>query len=465
MTDVVSDIKRAKEASIGLSKLPTEVKDEALRAMADALDSHREGILAANSADLEQARGMLDRGEITGSMYKRLRIDDPKIDGMIAGIRDVIGLPDPVGEVMSALDLDEGLTLYQVRCPIGMLGMIFESRPDVVPQIMSLCLKSGNAVAFKGGREAFNSISELFRILRDAAVSKGVPGDAFVLLETRADIDVILGLDGYIDLLIPRGSNEFVRHIQDNTRIPVLGHAAGICHVYVDDAADQDMAEAVAMDSKVQYPAVCNAAETLLVSSAIADEFVPRMVSVYREAGVEVRGDARTCGLTGAIPATDEDWDTEYGDMIISVRVVDSLEEAVSFINAHGSHHTDAIVTSDPHRAAEFVASVDSADVFVNASTRFADGYRYGKGAEVGISTNKIHARGPVGMEGLMIYKYVLVGNGQVVKDYVGPGCRRFTHRPSDARYPFGGERCLSPGRPSWGRWAGSSSRSGRPPS
>lgn len=440
MTDVVSEIKRAKSASIPLSVLPTDVKNRALQAMADALDASRARILEANAKDLEQAKGMLDSGEISGSMYKRLKIDDSKIDGMMAGIRDVVSLPDPVGEVMSALDLDDGLTLYQIRCPIGMLGMIFESRPDVVPQIMSLCLKSGNAVAFKGGREASESIRVLFGILRDAAASAGVPADAFVLLETRADINVILDLDKYIDLLIPRGSNEFVRYIQENTRIPVLGHAAGICHVYVDDKADLDMAVQVALDSKVQYPAVCNAAETLLVSSAVAGEFLPRMVSAYRENGVEVRGDEATRRVVDVIPATAEDWDTEYGDLIISVKVVDSIQDAISFINAHGSHHTDAIITADVHRAAEFARSVDSADVFVNASTRFADGYRYGKGAEVGISTNKIHARGPVGMEGLMIYKYVLVGNGQVVKDYVGPGCKAFKHTPSEADYPYRGE-------------------------
>ena len=299
---------------------------------------------------------------------------------------------------------------------------------------------SGNAVAFKGGREAANSIRVLFTILRDAASTAGVSADAFVLLETRADINVILDLDRYIDLLIPRGSNEFVRYIQENTRIPVLGHAAGVCHVYIDEFADQDMAEAVALDSKVQYPAVCNATETLLVNSCIADVFVPRMVSVYEANGVEVRGDEKVCALTDAVPATAEDWDTEYGDLIISIKVVDSLAEAIDFINQHGSHHTDAIITEDIHRAAAFARSVDSADVFVNASTRFADGYRYGKGAEVGISTNKIHARGPVGMEGLMIYKYVLVGNGQVVKDYVGPGCRPFRHTPSDAEYPYRGE-------------------------
>ncbi len=438
MTDVVSEIKRAKTASIDLSVLSTEVKDRALEAMAGALDANRGRILDANSEDLDLASGMLSSGEISESMYKRLKIDDVKIDGMIAGIRDVIGLGDPVGETMSALDLDDGLTLYQIRCPIGMLGVIFESRPDVVPQIMSLCLKSGNAVAFKGGREAMNSIRVLFDILRDAAASAGAPKDAFVLMESRSDIDAILGLHEYIDLLIPRGSNAFVQYIQSHTMIPVLGHAAGICHVYVDSDADLDMAASVALDSKVQYPAVCNAAETLLVNSAVAEDFIPRMVSTFVENGVEVRGDGEVCSLASeAIPASEEDWDTEYGDLTISVKVVDSITEAIDFINSHGSHHTDAIITRNMVAASQFARMVDSADVFVNASTRFADGFRYGKGAEVGISTNKIHSRGPVGMEGLMIYKYVLIGDGQVVKDYVGKGCREFTHVPSDRKYPF----------------------------
>ena len=439
MSDIVSDIKRAKEASIPLSVLSTDVKNDALEAMAAALDSNRGRILEANAKDMDAAKVMLDAGEITGPMYKRLRLDDSKIDGMIAGIRDVIRLPDPVGEQMSALELDYGLTLYQIRCPLGMLGVIFESRPDVVPQIMSLCLKSGNAVAFKGGKEAANSIHTLFDILRGAASASGVPGDAFVLMESRSDIDTILGLHGYIDLLIPRGSNQFVQYIQSHTMIPVLGHAAGICHVYIDKEADLQQAAQVVLDSKIQYPAACNAAETLLVDSTVAQDFLPLMMRMFAENGVEVRGDERVRNIVQCKDVTEDDWDTEYGDLVISAKVVDSIEEAISFINGHGSHHTDAIMTTDMHRASVFARMVDSADVFVNASTRFADGFRFGKGAEVGISTNKIHSRGPVGMEGLMIYKYVLVGNGQVVKDYVGPGCRRFTHVPSDTDYPFRG--------------------------
>lgn len=440
MTDIIAEVKAAKTASILLSSVPTSRKDAALDAMANALDVAREDILRANAIDLEKGRRLVDSGEISASMYKRLAIDDSKIDGMIAGIRDVMSLGDPVGEVMSALDLDDGLTLYQIRCPIGMLGVIFESRPDVVPQIMSLCLKSGNGVAFKGGREASESIRTLFAILRDAASSAGIPAESFVLMESRDDINAILGLHDYIDLLIPRGSNDFVRYIQENTRIPVLGHAAGICHVYVDGDADLDMACSVVLDSKTQYPAVCNAAETLLVDSRMAGDFLPRMASLFEEKGVEMRGDPRTLEIISVKEAREEDWDTEYGDLTISIRIVDSIEEAIGFINSHGSHHTDAIVTRDMSRASRFVAGVDSADVFVNASTRFADGFRYGKGAEVGISTNKIHARGPVGMEGLMIYKYVLIGNGQVVRDYAGPGAKGFKHVPSSETYPFGGE-------------------------
>lgn len=441
MSDIVSDIRKAKKAAIDLSVIGTDIKNAALSRMIDELNRNRNKILEANELDIVAGQAMLDAGEITNSMFKRLKLDDSKIDGMIEGIKDVMVLPDPVGEQMSALELDDGLVLYQIRCPIGLIGVIFESRPDVVPQIMSLCLKSGNGVAFKGGKEAVNTIRVLFDILKDAASREGIPGDAFVLMESRSEVDTILSLNGLVDLLIPRGSNEFVRYIQTHTSIPVLGHAAGICHVYVDDKADLDTAYKVVLDSKIQYPAVCNATETLLVNSAVADRFLPCMLTMFSDNGVEVRGDERTAQYGACIPATDADWDTEYGDLIISVKVVDSLSEAVDFINTHGSHHTDAIITTDLNHASVFAKMVDSADVFINASTRFADGYRFGKGAEVGISTNKIHSRGPVGMEGLMIYKYVLIGHGQVVKDYVGPGCRKFKHTASDERYPFGDEQ------------------------
>lgn len=430
MSDVTQQIKDAKLAAIRLSALGTESKDAALNAMADALDRRRAEVLEANAKDMAKAEAMKAAGKLSGAMVKRLKVDGGKIDGMVAGIRDVIKLGDPVGETMSTMELDEGLTLYQIRCPIGMLGVIFESRPDVVPQIMSLCLKSGNAVAFKGGSEASESNKALFKILTEAVRGTDVPAEAFVLMETREDISAILSLDRYIDLLIPRGSNEFVRYIQENTKIPVLGHAAGVCHVYVDEHADMDIASAVVLDSKIQYPAVCNAMENLLVHSAVAGEFLPRIGRLFAENGVEMRVDARAGGIMKhlkTVKATTADWDTEYGDLVVAIAVVDSEDEAIAFINAHGSHHTDAIISDDKECQLRFARYVDSADVFINASTRFADGFRYGKGAEVGISTNKIHARGPVGMEGLMIYKYILVGNGQVVKDYAG-GSKKFTH-------------------------------------
>lgn len=428
MTDVISNIKDAKAESRRLAALPTPVKDSALSAMADALDASRSIILEANARDVENARSE-GLGKV---MLKRLLVDDSKIDSMIAGIRSVISLKDPVGDTLSTMELDDGLTLYQISCPIGLIGVIFESRPDVVPQIMSLCLKSGNGVVFKGGREATETNRALFTILRDS-VADIVPASSFVMIETREDVNAILGLNEYIDLLIPRGSNEFVRFIQQNTSIPVLGHAAGICHVYVDSDADMEMAWNVALDSKVQYPAVCNAMETLLVNADVADRFLPRMCQLLKDNNVEIRCDTRSMEfMDGAVPASEEDWDTEYNDYVLSVRVVDSVEDAVEFINTHGSHHTDAIITKDPVRIAYFVNNVDSADVFVNASTRFADGFRFGKGAEVGISTNKIHSRGPVGMEGLMIYKYVLIGEGQVVKDYVGNSARPYKHTVVD---------------------------------
>ncbi len=438
MNSVGPEVVRAKTAAIELSALDTSVKDAALSAMADALDRNRERILSANAKDMESAEESEKRGELSKSLVKRLMVTDSKIDGMIDGIKDVISLKDPVGETMSTLEMDEGLTLYQIRCPIGVIGVIFESRPDVVPQIMSLCLKSGNAVIFKGGMEASNSNEELFNILSEAAYGAGVPRGSFVLLRTREDVNAILAMDEYIDLLIPRGSNQFVKYIQSNTRIPVLGHAAGICHVYIDEYADIDKALKVTLDSKIQYPAVCNAVETLLVNSKIAEEFLPEMDSLLHENGVEIRADERCISvMEHAVRADDEDWDTEYNDLIISVKMVDSVREAIDFINKHGSHHTDAIVTENRESMIAFSKSVDSADVMINASTRFADGYRFGKGAEVGISTNKIHSRGPVGMEGLMIYKYVLVGDGQVVKDYVGPDSKRFTHVPVDKELRF----------------------------
>ncbi len=424
MTDLATSIRRAKDESRRLASLDTETKDRALEAMAAALASRKEEVIEANRKDIET------NPDVQGALLKRLTLNPDKVDAMVAGIRSVRTLKDPVGETMSALEMDDGLTLYQVRCPIGMIGVIFESRPEVVPQILALCVKSGNGVVFKGGREALESNRCIFRILMDA-VRDIIPTEAFVMLETREDVDSILKLTDCIDLLIPRGSNAFVRYIQQNTAIPVLGHSAGICHVYVDSKADMAKAYKVVLDSKLDYPAACNAAETLLVDASIAEGFLPEMDRLFKESGVEVRCDASSKRyMPSAVDADDSDWDTEYNDLIVSVRIVNGVGEAIDFINAHGSHHTDTIITEDREAMVRFYTEVDSADVFVNASTRFSDGYRFGKGAEIGISTNKIHSRGPVGMEGLMIYKYVIIGSGQTVKEYSGPNGKQYKHTP-----------------------------------
>jgi len=439
MADIRSNVADAKAAAIALSAKDTDTKNNALNAMADALNKRRKEVIDANAADMKAAEKMKAEGELTDAMVKRLKVDNDKIDGMIDGIKDVIKLKDPVGETMSTTELDDSLMLYQIRCPIGLIGVIFESRPDVVPQIMSLCLKSGNAVVFKGGREAANTNKALFNILSEAAYDKDIPKSVFCIMETREDISAILKMDEYIDLLIPRGSNEFVSYIQENTKIPVLGHAAGICHVYVDGDVDEEMALTVSLDSKIQYPAVCNAAETLLVNASVANSFLPRMTDLFIKSGVEVRADAESISIAGKDKGIKEanasDWDEEYNDMIISVKIVKSMDEAIDFINKHGSGHSDTIITNNMKNALKFTSLVDSSTVLVNASTRFPDGFRYGKGAEVGISTNKVHSRGPVGMEGLMIYKYILVGNGHVMKDYAGKNGKKFKHIVSDKEF------------------------------
>ncbi|MBE0524080.1 MAG: glutamate-5-semialdehyde dehydrogenase [Methanosarcinales archaeon] len=435
--DIITKVKAARSASIPLASVSGATKNRALTAMVSALDSNRDKIILANKKDLEAAKKLEEARKLSNALVKRLKVDDIKIDEMIAGIKDVIKFEDPVGKTLSALELDSGLELYQISCPIGLIGVIFESRPDVVPQIMSLCLKSGNATIFKGGSEAAHSNRTIFDVLVDATESiEGMPQGTCVLMETREEVNEILKLDDYISLLIPRGSNEFVKYIQDNTRIPVLGHSAGICHVYVDNEADLKKALDICYDAKVQYAAVCNAMETMLVHKDIADEFLPEIGKKFNDAGVELQCDEHSFELLSnmgflkaVLRATDEDWRTEYNDFILSIKIVDSLDEGIDHINKYGSHHTDAIVTESRTNAVRFIDLVDSSSVMWNASTRFSDGFRYGKGAEVGISTNKIHARGPVGMEGLLIYKYVLLGNGNKVEDYVGKNARKYTHR------------------------------------
>jgi glutamate-5-semialdehyde dehydrogenase len=421
---------QAKEASIQLAATPTETKNRALKAIADALNDNKNAIIEANKKDIERS----EKENLAAPLLKRLKFDESKIAEVIDGIESLIKLPDPVGETESALELDSGLELYRISCPIGVIGVIFESRPDALVQISTLCLKSGNSVLPKGGSEAMETNRILADIISTATEKAGIVPGWLQLLETRADVSEMLNLDDLIDLIIPRGSNVFVQYIMNNSNIPVLGHADGICHCYIDKGADPDMAVSIAADSKTQYVAVCNAAETLLVHADIAKSFLPAFKAEMDKQNVELKGCERTQKIISVDAATDEDWKTEYLDYILSIKIVDSIEQAIDHINRYGSGHTDAIVTNDKEAVQQFMNLVDSGNVFWNCSTRFSDGYRYGLGAEVGISTNKIHARGPVGLEGLLIYKYQLKGDGHIVADYSG-GTKKFTHRKIDKKF------------------------------
>ena len=418
----------AKSASIRLAAVETELKNKALSEIAKGIRQHTDAIISANKEDLSAA----ENDHLATPLLKRLKFDEGKIAQTIAGIESLMALDDPVGQTLSATELDTDLELYKVSCPIGVIGVVFESRPDALVQISTLCLKSGNAVLLKGGSEATRTNKILTEIIAEASEKAGLPKGWIQLLQTRQDVAEMLALDEYIDLVIPRGSNEFVRYIMNHTNIPVLGHADGICHVYVDGNADLEMAVDITVDSKCQYVAVCNAAETLLVDSGIAAQFLPMVKTALDERDVELRGCERTAAIIDVKPATEEDWSTEYLDTILSIKIVDGLEEAIEHINRFGSGHTDAIVTADKEKAERFMALVDSGSVFWNCSTRFNDGFRYNLGAEVGISTNKIHARGPVGLEGLLIYKWKLLGAGQIVADYSGPNAKKFTHKRLD---------------------------------
>jgi glutamate-5-semialdehyde dehydrogenase len=425
-------IRRARRAAHVLATLSGERRNEALLAAANAIEARAGEILAANEKDCAAAQQAVERGELSRAMFARLRTTERGIAEMAARVRDVARLPDPLHRRLSTTELDDDLVLHKETCPLGVIGVVFEARPEVVAQISSLALKSGNAVCLKGGAEAAESNAILVAIWRDALTAfPDIPADSVVLIHTREDVAQILTLHEEIDLIVPRGSDQFVRYVTENSRIPVLGHGEGICHVYVHSDADLQKAIDVAYDSKVQYPAVCNAVETLLVHEEIAPVFLPPMIAEYRKAGVEVRGCSRTMVLAKGqeiIPATEEDWKKEYSDLIISIKVVDGVNEAIEHINRYGSRHTESIVTESHDVASRFMEFVDAANVFQNASTRFSDGFRYGLGAEVGISTGKLHARGPVGLEGLTIYKYKLFGKGQTVASY-SKGQRTFKHR------------------------------------
>ncbi|MBZ5627985.1 MAG: glutamate-5-semialdehyde dehydrogenase [Acidobacteriia bacterium] len=430
---VAEAVARARTAALRLAVLSDDLRRAALLAAADALQLRSPEILAANERDCAAAEQLTEGQRLSPAMFKRLQVDERGTAAMAAQVREVAALPDPLGRELGITALDDDLTLHKVTCPLGVAAIIFESRPDVIPQVAALALRSGNAVLLKGGREAEQTNTALVAIWCDAlAQFPEIPANAITLLHTRQDIEELLRLDDGIDLIIPRGSEQFVRYIKAHSRVPVLGHGAGICHVYVDGAADLKKAVDVAFDSKVQYPAACNAAETLLIHQDVAAAFLPEMLARFEAAGVEVRGCPRTQALSGGrpvLPATEADWSTEYSDLIISIKIVGSFEEAVEHVNRWGSKHTESIVTEDAKAAAEFMLRVDAAGVYHNVSTRFADGFRYGLGAELGISTGKLHARGPVGLEGLTTYKYRLVGNGHTVASYIA-GERTFKHRP-----------------------------------
>ena len=432
MKDLHEIASRARNAFYDISVASVEKRNAALTALARLLESGKDNIFAANREDIEAAEAK----QLSAPLLHRLLFGEEKLAQTVRGLYALADLPDPLNRTLFANEIAESLRLYRVSCPIGVVGVIFESRPDALIQISSLCIKSGNTVLLKGGREALRTNQVLCGLVRDALDEVSLPADAAQLLETREDVAGMLKEDTLIDLIIPRGSNSFVRYIMDNSRIPVLGHSDGICHVYVDRDADLRKALDISLDSKTQNVSVCNAMETLLVHRDIAPRFLPEAAGLFADAHTEIRGDAETRALISCLPATDEDWSTEYLDYVLSVRIVGSPEEAVSHINRYGSHHTDCIVTENADTAASFMNKVDSAGVYWNVSTRFADGFVYGLGAEVGIATGKLHARGPMGLEGLCTYKYKLIGCGQTMSA-VKSGKIPYTHRPLQEDCPF----------------------------
>ena len=422
--NIKEEARHMKLAAPILAATTNEQRNAALEAIAVALEEKQAEIFQANAQDLAAA----DENGVTGATKKRLKFDDNKLRDCIAGLRQLQTLPDPLGKTLLARELDEGLTLTRMSVPIGVIGVIFEARPDALVQIASLCIKSGNCAILKGGKETTYTNRVLFQIIKDCAIAAGLPGSALLQAEQHNEIDELLECDQDVDLLIPRGSNKFVRYIMDNTKIPVMGHSSGVCHIYVDADADQALALPILVDAKTQYAAACNAVETVLVHQKIAAEFLPKMADAFAKAGVMVRGTKEVSEYIPVDVIDDDAFGIEYGDLIVSVKLVENIQEAVAHINQYGSHHTDCILTTNDEAAAYFIQMVDSAGVYRNCSTRFADGFRYGFGAEVGISTGKIHARGPVGLEGLVTYKYKLIGEGQIVGDYA-KGIKQFHHK------------------------------------
>ena len=406
--------KTAKAAALEIADISTDLKNKALLRIADNLEKNKTEIFEANKKDLFDAESLVTSGEISKSTFNRLKLDENKMRDMIQGIRDVAKLEDPVNKKLFVRELDEGLTLYKVSCPIGVLGIIFEARPDVIAQISSLAIKSANAVILKGGKESINTNKTVLGIINKTLDEiDGFPKNVLQQVFTRDDVAEMLKCDKYINLIIPRGGNKLVKFIKENTKIPVLGHADGICHIFVDETADLDMAIKVIVDAKTQYPSACNSVETLLIHEKFPD--TEKLLASLQLAGIKLVDNPDT-------------WAFEHGDTTLAFKKVKNLDEAIQHINTYGSGHTDSIITKNIENAEKFMNKVDSAGVYFNASTRFADGFRYGFGAEVGISTNKTHARGPVGLEGLTIYKYKLIGQGHIVKDYVD-GTKQFRHK------------------------------------
>jgi glutamate-5-semialdehyde dehydrogenase len=419
--EFADQVRQVKKASPVMAAATEKVRNHALDSVIEVLLEHRDEIFAANQKDMEQAE--LDG--IAAPVLKRLKFDEAKLSDVTAGIRDLISLPDPLFQTQLKRELDKDLILQRVTCPIGVIGVIFEARPDAMVQISALCIKSGNCVILKGGSEAVRTNKVLYDLIYKAVFGAGLPENCMMQLEARSEIKELLECHESVDLLIPRGSNSFVQYIMSNTRIPVMGHADGICHIYVDEEADLEKAVPIILDAKTQYVSACNTVETLLVHKAVVEKLMPELKKALDKKQVEIRGTKEIASAISCKEATEEDNKTEYLDYILSVKTVENVQEAIEHINHYGSHHTDCIITENEDTAELFMNLVDSAGVYRNCSTRFADGYRYGFGAEVGISTGKLHARGPVGLEGLVSYKYRLTGNGHIVDDYAS-GKRTF---------------------------------------
>ena len=412
--DFIQIAKNAKEASLKIADLATEIKNAALIKIADEIEASKSEIFDANKKDLEEAETLVETGKLNKSTFNRLKLDENKMRDMVQGIRDIAKLEDPVNKKLLVRELDSDLTLYKVSCPIGVLGIIFEARPDVIAQISSLAIKSANAVILKGGKESINTNKKILTVINSALEKvENFPKNVIQQVFTHEDVAQMLKCDKYINLIIPRGGNKLVKFIKENTKIPVLGHADGICHIFVDETADLDMAIKIVTDAKTQYPSACNSVETLLIHEKFP--YIDNLLAALQLSEIQLINNP-------------ESWSHEYGDKILSFKTVKNVDEAIEHINTYGSGHTDSIITKNTENAEKFMNKVDSAGVYFNASTRFADGFRYGFGAEVGISTNKTHARGPVGLDGLTIYKYKLIGSGNIVKDYVD-GTKCFHHK------------------------------------